>query len=663
MTPTWVKFRVRAAAGRDRPQAPLTGIGSFCLDPQGAVLVSNGTVWEETGKTYTAGRWYDVIMKLNFTTKSFDFFFYDVLNPDPQLTPTKTSLAFADPSVNTLSNLKFSGAYNAEGNSDVFLDDIAVTFFDRLEFISPAQKLFKDQVSSPIVIQLQNGNAASQTAIADMTLELRSSSATGKFSLSPDPWSPIDQLIVAEGAQGVVVYYKDSTAGEHVLSVNEYPEQGLNDGLHGVEVVNQVASFKIEAITPQVAGTLFNVRITALDEDGNINTDYSEDVTLTANYVTPNQGTLAFSPPTASGFLNGVLDLNGSYPDAGIITITVADPDELNKSGTSPQITFLPASFTVSADSVQTVGKSFTLNVTALSASGNPLPNYQGVVALSVIPVAPVSLPGAALTPAVVASTDFSNGLAKPSIAFNLAGSIKILAVDSANPTKKGESGVISFYPKALEASISTPPNGRNYFYTGESITLTIKLLDEKGVEINNYVGTVDFSGSITLGLPPSYSFETKDGGKKVFSLSPSQAGVYSVRASADSGSLTDETPQFTVRQAIIQVVDTVSPLGTGEVEIQLVDENGNIIDDSNMEIGVDLQEEVGDGSASLNNNRVGFKNGRAKISVSNSEAEIVTINPKSSLKLKTRKGTITFGKSGKSGINPLFWREIKKKK
>lgn len=142
----------------------------------------------------------------------------------------------------------------------------------------------------------------------------------------------------------------------------------------------------------------------------------------------------------------------------------------------------------------------------------------------------------------------------------------------------------------------------------------------------------------------------------------PTQVGVYTVIVQAEGG-FKAETPKITVKNATIEVIDTTSPLGTGEVIIQIVDDEGNVItSESNLAISVKAVEDMDNQTVSLPSGPVTFTEGRAVVTVSDTEAEIVTIIPSSLYKINVKKGTITFGQAGKMGINPLMWRELKGK-
>jgi hypothetical protein len=123
------------------------------------------------------------------------------------------------------------------------------------------------------------------------------------------------------------------------------------------------------------------------------------------------------------------------------------------------------------------------------------------------------------------------------------------------------------------------------------------------------------------------------------------------------------ESREFEVKEARLDVISINAPVGTAEVTILLRDEAGNTISSENeLTLTVELEEEYADNSSysSASEQPVTFHQGVAKVLVSNSQAERVTISPSSTLDFKARKGSVTFGRTAKTGIGALMYREIK---
>lgn len=665
LSPTWVSYTAKAAAGNKQRSVPTSGIAAVTFDYTGKILANNGKSWVDTGMTYETDQWYTVTLKLDFSTHRYDLYISPVNVPDVQFIPVKTGLQFIDTSVSKLSGFYVSGPYSYSGSADSYVDDISVTYIYRLEFVTTPQVIVQDEISGPITVQIQDADSEPQTAIEDYTLELKSSSAGGKFSLTKQPWVDATQVVLSKYSQGVTFYYKDSAVGNPVITVAEYPEVGWLDALQEERVMQRLAHFSVTTTTPQVAGEDFTLTIIAKDEDGNVNHDYSGTIDLIADYISPSTGTKQLSKQEASGFSEGMLQLMLNYPDAGVITITVSDRDDPEHAGTSGSIVFIPAYFSISAQTPQIVSRDFDLSVEAKNLAGQLTPNYKGDMKLIPIFVEPGASDGASFSPTVIDGELFSGGKVKVSVAYNRWGTVKIRAEDSQYPNKFIESSNIVFNPAALKVTVSAPPSGRDFFYIGEIIPIEIAVNDIAGNPIPNFTGPVAITASSNLNLPSSYDFNANDGGKHTFSVSSKATGRYTVKAVEARSGLSTESSQFEVRNATIVVIDTTSPIGTAEVLIQLVDDQGRVITtESNLEILVKLVEGLDNVSASslATVTPVRFINGQIRIPVSDTEAEEVGILPQTQLGLKVKGGKVTFGRIAKSGIGTLMWREIKEK-
>ena len=521
----------------------------------------------------------------------------------------------------------------------------------------------EDQASSPITVQIQNSYSEPQTAWTDITLELKSTSNKGEFSLDRENWKEISTVIIPEDAQQVTFYYKDIKDGKPIITAKEYPDRGWEEASQQQKIVTEAKYFEVAATSPQVAGEYFTVQITAKDDEGEVNEYYSGEVEILANYVTPASGTLALTPDTASVFTKGVKELDIMYPDCGTIEILVRDAGEPSKTGLSGDIVFIPQSFVVSSSSPQVVSRPFKLEVSALNKLNQICPNYQGPTTLSVgAGLKPAPTDGA-VSPATLIGSDFLNGGAQKNITYNRWGSIKIKAQDLSYPDKSGESEAISFLPSAILVEVESASAERDFFYVSESIPVDISVIDDAQEPIPNYSGTINISSSLGLDLVDSYEFAESDAGKHSFLTSADSAGIYQVAIEAEAGEITAEGPEIEVKEAAIEVISTTAPIGTAEVTVRLVDLEGNPISSENeLTLTVELEEEYDDSSASSSTTQqpVTFRKGVAKVLVSNSQAERVTLSPSSSLKFKTRKGTVTFSRTAKSGIGSLLYREIK---
>lgn len=663
ISPCWVEFMVKPGLGAEARDLPTGKITAISFDYTGKIYAASASSWVDTGKTFTPGEWYRVMLELDFSSHLYDIYIEPVAVPMIEFVPAKENLNFIDASISSLSEIGFGGGYSTRGSDDdSYIDEVIVHFVDKLEIISALQILTQKEVSKPITVQLQNSQSELQTAWRDITLELSSGSEGGEFSLDKDDWISITQATLLENAQSITFYYKDSKVGKPIITVNEYPDRGWDDAIQQFKILSEAGSFEVVATSPQVAGEYFTVEIIARDDEGEINELYDGEIELAVNYISPGTGTNQISPDNASGFNKGRLQLQLMYPDCGTIEVMVTDAEDSSKTGQSGDILFIPASFTVSADTPQVVNREFDLEVKALNAQQEKTPNYQGPAGCLVEAVSPEQTDGV-LSPATINASDFSAGRASLSTSFNRWGMINIRVHDLAYQQQKGVSGNITFQPDSILVEIAPANSGRDFYYIGESIEVSISLLDKLKNPIPNYQGLVDISSSLGLSVPQGYQFTELEAGKYVFTTSASSAGFYKISVEEAASGLKGESPKIEVKEATLEVISTVAPVGTAEVLIRLVDEENNVIETENeLTLTVELQEEYEDDSASSSalQTPVTFVNGIAKVLISDIQAETVYISPQAEFKFKVKKGKITFGKIAKSGIGTLMWREIK---
>ena len=663
-SPTWVRFLIRAGLGGEQRPAPSAGIAAVTFDFSGRILAADGKSWVDTGQTFTANTWWEVLYKLDFTNHTYDLYLSPVGIAKVTFTPVKSGLNFIDASKSKLSSLQFQGGYRVSQPADAYVDDLSVTYIDRLEWISAAQTLVQDQVSGPLTVQLQNSLREPQRAVADTFLDLQSTSTAGRFSLERTPWTDASQALLPKDATSVTFYYKDGKVGKPLLSVNESPDQGWLAGLQEQKVISKQTHFEVLASGPQVAAQPFTVTIYARTEEGALNDSYSGTVSLEAHYVSPSGGTMLLVPTEAGGFSQGKRELEVMYPDAGVIAIAVMDTKDSSQTGTSGEILVLPARFQVEAGSPQVVGRPFPVSVTALSASGSMTPNYQGAVTLGIQAVSPITSAGS-LSPAAINAASFQAGKATVDVTYPSWGTLLLKAADAASPMVSGQSGPIAFHPETIELkAIPLPPPPRDFFYIGEAFQLQVTPRASGGAVIANYQGTVALVAPATLGLPDGYTFGAAEAGVHAFPVSTNTAsGKYEVSVKDAAAGITSPALSLTVKEAFLKVVSTVATVGGAtEVTILLVDDKGKVIEsESSATLNVKLIEDNPNQSVSSQalTQPIQVTQGKATFVVANTEAETVTVLPSSLFGLKVQAGTVSFGRFAARGIGVLMWREV----
>ena len=661
-SPTWVEYVVKASMGADRRDVPADGIGAVTFSPTGKIMVSDRNAWVDTGKTFTTNTWYRILMKLDFSTHMYDVYCESVSSPLTPFIPQKQNLHFIDPAVSTLGQVGFKGAYNISSQSDSIVDEVIVHHIDRLQFTTSPQTMVKGHPSSLITVQLQSANSEPQTAWRDIEIELRSSVQNGEFSADKNTWVPISTLIIPEGSQQISFYYTDYSEGRPTLTVNEFPDRGWTDATQEEKVVSEGDYFTVTAETPQVAGAPFMLHVSAMDGAGGVDTTYGGTVDISVQYVQPLTGSKVAAPIEAAGFLGGLKDIEIAYPDAGTVKIVVRDRDDSMKVGYSGDIFFIPASFEANADPVQIVGRNFPVTVRAVDSQGKVTPNYQGPAKIEATPISPSSTAGV-FNPTEIQTAAFQNGVATLNTSFDRWGVVGIKVLDSAHPEKFGTSLPVQFLPKTISVSVKPPSNTRRFFYNSENMEVSVSVLGQDDMPIQNFQGTISFTATPAFGFPAQYVFAESDKGQKKFIVPAGGAGKYKLKAEDTQNALTFESDEFEVKEATIVVSNTSAPVGATTVEIQLVDKNGKRIKEENeMRLTILIAEENDNGSVFFSEagKSITFTKGLAKIVLGDNESEVVNISARSKYGLNVVNGKVVFGKAGSTGVGTLMLRESK---
>ncbi len=660
LSPAWIDMTVRPGIGAQDPPVPSSGIGAVIFSSAGTIEASDLDTWTTLGIPFDPEAWVRVLMKVDFVSQTYDVYVSEPGKYKTPFVPDRAGLRFTDTSIHSLNSLGFSGTFKKSNPYTSYADNIRVHFIERVQIITPEQELVKGRPSETIWIQLQNSNGEPQKAFEEVQLNLRSSSTDASFSLDPTNWEPTTQVILPVGQESVKVYYMDQKQGNPMIQVNEEPERGWLEASQQMTVKTAGHRFVLSTTASHIAGESFAMTVTAKDENGVLDETYGGTLLLTPEYLLPLSGTKTLFPAELTGFQKGVLETVLAYPDAGSIEIIATDQEENEKSGSSGPVHFLPHSFAVSADQNQIVGKPFQLSVQAKNANGEITPNYSDDAQIVVVPKQPES--GGALTPSSLTGDQFHAGSADIQSVYSLWGTVQIRVQDAAAPTQQGVSGDITFLPKALKVTADMPPDGRSFFYVGEAVTVKIQAVDFNDKPIENFTGLLSVTSAPDLGLPPQISMELSDRGSKQMVIAAPQSGSYVISAASAETHLSASSTAISVRDATLQVISTSAPVGTAEIQIELIDDQGKRIKDSKVAITIKIHEENPNGSAisSATERSVLFNNGVAIIDIADLESETITIVPQSLLGFKIRQGTITFGRIGKSGIGALMWWEAK---
>jgi len=106
----------------------------------------------------------------------------------------------------------------------------------KIVFTTPPRSSPINLPSEVMTIQTQDSAGSPIAVTSDTTINLVSTSSTGRFSLSASPWSDITSLTMNKGKKSASFYYKDSTVGTHTLTIGESPDAGWTDATQEVNI-------------------------------------------------------------------------------------------------------------------------------------------------------------------------------------------------------------------------------------------------------------------------------------------------------------------------------------------------------------------------------------------------------------------------------------------
>lgn len=242
--------------------------------------------------------------------------------------------------------------------------------------------------------------------------------------------------------------------------------------------------------SPQSVGVAFTIKVTALDQNGNIVTSYAGTNTLSAS-----TGSGTINPPTTDAFVNGVW--TGSVKitkTQNSVTITTTGS---SKTGTSNSFDVTVGAldhFAFDSIGPQTAGVAFTIKMTAVDAAGNVVTSYTGSNTLTDTTVT--------ITPTATGS--FTAGVWTGSVIITKAQTDVTITTNGGGKTGTSNSftvGSIVSFDFIITASPLSELVGR-----GDSVPISVTALLVRG--------TGDAVNLAVSGAPPTMqtSFDTQSG-------------------------------------------------------------------------------------------------------------------------------------------------------
>jgi hypothetical protein len=593
----------------------------------------------------------------------------------------------------------FTGAAAGSANGkDIYVDWVRVREYDvcepstmlgaeensiaQISFITSEQSLVQNKGSAIMTVETQDQSGNAVNVFVDTRILLSSTSAGGEFSDGSNFASVITEVLIPAGQNRADFYYRDSVTGTAVITAAESPAQGWADAQQDVTVINAVHDFSVIVDSPQVVGRDFTMTISALDEDGNVITTYNDPATLSVNHVSPNTSDGVLAQTAVTAFVNGVAEMSSqSYSECGTINVTVTHDASQTTSGSSPNIYFSPHDFLVAAQDLDgnsdvidggrhTVNKVFALDIQARKPDGSLCQGYSGPASVSVVDINPAISQGSSFSVSSLVGQDWSNGLARlDGLLYDMWGEVQFQCQDDTMVSQAGTSSTVAFIPKALELTLSEPMHARTYYYTDESFSLRVRVLDENNSVITNYQGNIICQAD-SLSLPESYDFLASDLGAVTFldvhGLSPiEQTNIY-CQDSLYSEYVNAMSEEIEIRNGTIKVFSDQGAIGELTLTVAVMDDNGDVMtEDNSTTFWVTLNESNDNKSASSPavSELMTMDMGQATITISDTEAETVEVIPSSKPILRVEPGTATFGTVSSTGIGIQMYREVKDEK
>ncbi|KAF1081369.1 MAG: hypothetical protein GQF41_2175 [Candidatus Rifleibacterium amylolyticum] len=370
------------------------------------------------------------------------------------------------------------------------------------------------EILGGVVASLAIDVPASVTAGVPFTISVRALDAFGNIAddyddtwsfttsdVAPFPGSvPGDYTVIPAADAGQHTFYNASVLFNGPTSTITVTDGTLATTSVPI-IVNpgRIGAFALFALSPQPAGTLFPLSITALDVYNNVKTDYSGIMTFTDNR---SGGTAAYNPtslPVASWSVGlATLTPGVSFTKAEIINVTgqssyrsgVSNPIEISNA---PPATLLISVSTVSPDS----GIPFSVTLKVLDIYGNIAQNYLGTVHFSCNDAHP-----AVALPADYAFIGADAGQKTFTSEFTLItpGPVNLQVVDTVNATMTHQFPltVLPGPAKRFELSCSDIQTA------GVPFNLIVKVYDDYGNLKTNFSETINLLSSFTSILPVS---------------------------------------------------------------------------------------------------------------------------------------------------------------
>ncbi|MEI7918323.1 MAG: hypothetical protein WCH58_02975 [Candidatus Saccharibacteria bacterium] len=228
-----------------------------------------------------------------------------------------------------------------------------------IHVLSSTQTIVAGQASTVIQVGLTDASSNAVRSSTSTRFYLTTSSGAGTFSALSSPFSSVTYVDLPANTASANFYYKDNTVGNPTITISDHTPPdgvtGLVDTTYSPTIVSSVlASFTINTISTQVAGTSFTVSAVAKDSFGNAIVSFNQDINLLS--------TIGTVSPTTVTMTSGVW--------SGSVTLTKAGTDNIKLNYQT--ITSSSNGFTVSPAPLNNA----TINPSTLTAMAGTVTAY-----------------------------------------------------------------------------------------------------------------------------------------------------------------------------------------------------------------------------------------------------------------------------------------------
>ena len=337
------------------------------------------------------------------------------------------------------------------------------------------------------------------------------------------------------------------TAGSQTITATS----GSISGSSSAIAVAAGAAAKLAVAAPgaaPVAGTAFNITVSAVDGFNNVATGYSGTVQFSS---TDPQATL----PGLSQLTKGTGSFAVTLKTAGNQTVSATETANVLAAGTSNVATVSPAAtdhFNVTGPPTASMGVSATIQVNPTDSFGNIVSSYSGTVHFSSTDTK-AALPADA--PLVVPFTVYT-------VTFNTAGTQTVTVTDTAKSTITGKTGSVNV---VSNAATHFSVNGPSDAPTRQTFNFTVSALDVANNVSLIYNGTVHFSSTDSKAMLPANS--TLTAGTANFSATMETTGTQTLTATDTAAASLNGASTINVTAApALTITSSAPPDGTYNV-------------------------------------------------------------------------------------------------